>query len=321
MLFKHKHLLEDLRTTGLAGTGEVLSMKTLGEAGNVRAIWAPDEDLTTGWFDVRMTLRVVPEDRAQAPFEATVLTRIHTMKYQGAHVPVWYDPKDHSRVVVDYEADAQSKMVPLPSHGAYDLLEHRYDQRVGLVWTLIANQLLPIEVLPKPGTGQLTFAGRMGDLAHEPAQAAAAYVRNNAAALLPGLDAGWFARHDVHVFQAYGDLPAEATVEDFANAGAAVATGLVSMLGGHMVRTDVAVTGRLAPTGALLPVGGLKEKAAAAKHTSATRLVAPAGDEPELLQIPERQRQGLEFVFASTFTDVLHAALAKHMTKGFVSPA
>ena len=52
-----------------------------------------------------MKLRVRPHDRAEAPFEATVLTRIQTSKFMGSTVPVWYDPNDHSRVVVDYEAD------------------------------------------------------------------------------------------------------------------------------------------------------------------------------------------------------------------------
>jgi hypothetical protein len=48
MFFKHKHLLEDLRKNGRSARAEILSMKTLGEGSNIRAIWAPDEDLTSG---------------------------------------------------------------------------------------------------------------------------------------------------------------------------------------------------------------------------------------------------------------------------------
>jgi hypothetical protein len=35
------------------------------------------------------------------------------MKFQGGHVPVWYSPSDHSKVVVDYEADVERIMTGL----------------------------------------------------------------------------------------------------------------------------------------------------------------------------------------------------------------
>jgi hypothetical protein len=60
MLFKHKHLLEELRKKGSRATGEILSMTTLGEASSLTGAFAPDEDLTKAWFDCRMVLRVVP---------------------------------------------------------------------------------------------------------------------------------------------------------------------------------------------------------------------------------------------------------------------
>jgi hypothetical protein len=85
MLFQHKDLLEELREHGCKATGEILSMKTIGGGLSIRAIWAPDEDLTAGWQNCKMTLRVIPDERAEAPFEASVLTRIQTVKIQGRH--------------------------------------------------------------------------------------------------------------------------------------------------------------------------------------------------------------------------------------------
>lgn len=38
-------------------------------------------------MDCRMVLRVVPEHHVEPPFEATVMTRINTMKFQGSAVP------------------------------------------------------------------------------------------------------------------------------------------------------------------------------------------------------------------------------------------
>jgi ATP-dependent Lon protease len=318
MLFKHKHLLEELRKSGCGATAEILSMKTMGESSSIRSVWAPDEDLTTGWFDCRMKLRVIPHDRRESPFEATVLTRIHTLKFQGSHVPVWYDANDRSRVVVDYEADVQEHMHFQPA--SEDSLAHRYDQRVGLAWTPVGGELLPVEVTVKRGKGHLNATGRLGELVKEPAQIAVSYVRGNAAGLLPTLDHEWFASHDIQIDQAYGALPAGATAEDGASAGAAIAAALVSLLSGRLVRTDVAVTGKVTLTGELLPVSGLKEKVIAAKRNYAQRFVAPAGNEQDVHKIPERQRQNLEFVFASTLDEALRAALAKHHLKGYSPP-
>ncbi|MGO9159514.1 MAG: S16 family serine protease [Streptosporangiaceae bacterium] len=44
------------RKTGRPGTAEILSVKTVGSAGNIRAVWAPDEDLTTTWIAVAAAL-------------------------------------------------------------------------------------------------------------------------------------------------------------------------------------------------------------------------------------------------------------------------
>jgi ATP-dependent Lon protease len=217
--------------------------------------------------------------RWEAPFEATVLTRIHTFKYKGDSVPVWYDPNDHSKVVVDYEADVERKIrVQQDMEKAqqdWDRTAHRYDKRPGLAWTPVGGVLLPLEAMTRSGKGRLTVTGQLSKVLDESAQAA----------------------------------------------GLAVAAALVSLLGGRIVRTDVAVTGKLTPAGELLPVGGFKEKALAAKRDYRQRVVAPAGNEDNAREVPQRQRQGLEFVFVSNVDEALRAALAKRRVKGFEPPA
>src|SRR5262249_30661009 len=148
MIFKHQHLLEELRKKGCKGRAEILSMRTLGQSGKLKAAWSADEDLSTSWTDCWMKLMVTPDDRGQAPFEATVMTRIHTFKFQSFHVPVWYDPADHSRVVVDYEADlermqqAQQEVNTLSRQA--ELGKHRFEQRPALAWTPLGRDLIPV---------------------------------------------------------------------------------------------------------------------------------------------------------------------------------
>ncbi|WP_035839194.1 S16 family serine protease [Kitasatospora azatica] len=325
MLFKHQHLLNELRRTGCQATAEILSVTTLGSGTNLRALWAPDEDLTSRWLDVRLKLRVVPPNPMDLPFEATVLTRAHTLKLQGGTVPVWYDPANPSRLVVDYEADLQNHQHYQEQANRYraesELLAHRYDQRPGLAWTPVAGMLLPLQVALGPGRGQIITTGPLGALLGAPAEAAVACVRAHAADVLPQLGTDWFTRHDLRFDQPYGGLPDGAGPEHAAGTAVAAAVALVSLLTGRIVRPESAVTGALSASGELVVAANLQEAAAGAKHGHATRLVAPAANEPDSHQLTAKQRQGLELVFAATLPEAVRATLAKHPVKGYTPPA
>jgi hypothetical protein len=304
MLFKHKHLLEELRETGRQATAEIINITTLGEGTTMRAMWAPDSDLSTGWMDCRMQLRVMPKGHAEPPFEATVMTRIHTLKFQGGSVPVWYDPNDRSRVVVDYEADLaanQQNMADL------ERLTHRHDQRLGLAWTPLGGTLIPIEITVKPGKGRLSLKGQLEKLLAATAPAAIGYVTSHAATFAPELAGDWFAHNDLHVDEPYGSVAGGVTAQDAASTGLAIAAALASLIGGHLVRTEVALAGGLTQAGELIAVDNLKDKAHAAKQGYSTRLVVPAST----ARLPESQHRGLEIVYAATPEEALHAALTK----------
>src|SRR5262249_61145910 len=124
-----------------------------------------------------------------------------------------------------------------PSQQRGDLVAHRTDTRPGLAWTPIAGQLLPVEASVKAGSGALTCDGAMATLLEQPAAVALSYVTDHAAELVPGLDRGWFSRHDIQIFQPYGGLSAGDAAADAASAGLAIVAALVSLLGGHLVRT------------------------------------------------------------------------------------
>ena len=317
MLFKHKHLLEDLRERGRSAPAEIISVRTVGGGSHLRAMWATDEDLTAGWMDCWMRLRVVPKNIAEPPFEATVLTRMHTLPLEGSHVPVWYDPADHAKVVVDYELDVRAKTHYLAEA---DLLAHRYDQRLGMAWTPVAGSLLPVAVAQRAGRGRVTAPGGLGRLFGQTAEAAVAAVRGRASQLLPRLDSDWFAHHDITVEEPYGDIPSGATAEAAAGAGLAVAAALVSLLSGRLVRAEVAVTGLLTPDGALTSVTDFRGRAQAAQKGYATRLVAPAGNEPDAVHVHAKDRHELEFAFAADLDTALRSALARHTLRTFVPP-
>ena len=86
-------------------------------------------------------------------------------------------------------------------------------------------------------------------------------------------------------------------------------TALASLLSGRAVRPDLAMTGEATLGGRVLPVGGIKSKVLAAHRRGIKRVVLPARNEPDVDDVPEEVRDNLEFVFVSTMTDVLEAAL------------
>jgi len=173
----------------------------------------------------------------------------------------------------------------------------------GLAWTPVGGEVLFIEATAMAGSGGLTITGQLGDVMRESAQAALSYVRRNVERLAPELDADWFANHDIHIH-----VPSGAVPKDGPSAGVAMVTALASLVSGRAVSNDVAMTGEITLTGQVLPIGGLKEKALAAQRAGIKKVIVPERNEGDVEEIPEHEREGLEFVFGSEVGEVLAAA-------------
>ena len=100
-----------------------------------------------------------------------------------------------------------------------------------------------------------------------------------------------------------------ATPADGPSAGVAMAVALSSLVTGKPVGADVAMTGEVTLTGQVLPVGGLKEKSLAAQSAGIKRIIVPERNEGDIAEIPEHERDGLEFVYVDRIEKALEAAL------------
>jgi ATP-dependent Lon protease len=174
----------------------------------------------------------------------------------------------------------------------------------GLAWTPVGGEVLFVEATAMPGDGKLTITGQLGEVMRESAQAALSWVRGHLKALAPALPDDWFATHDIHVH-----VPAGAVPKDGPSAGVAMATALASLVAGKPVKADVAMTGEVTLTGQVLPIGGLKEKSLAAQRAGIKRIIVPERNEGDVAEIPEHERQGLEFVYVDSIEKALEAAL------------
>ncbi|HEY3357650.1 MAG TPA: endopeptidase La, partial [Polyangia bacterium] len=204
-------------------------------------------------------------------------------------------------------AEVPELLGPPRFHSEMDALVTKPGLAVGLAWTPTGGDVLLIEAVRTKGTGQLKLTGRLGEVMAESAQIARTVVRARAADL--GIDDKVFTESDIHLH-----VPAGAVPKDGPSAGITLATALVSLLTGKTIAPRLAMTGELTLRGVVTPIGGLRNKLVAATRAGVKTVVIPAGNRPDLDEVPARVREGLEVILAGDLEEVLAAA-------GLVAPA
>ncbi|MBA2775511.1 MAG: endopeptidase La [Chloroflexia bacterium] len=173
---------------------------------------------------------------------------------------------------------------------------------IGVGVNAVGGDIMFIEASRMPGKGSLTVTGQLGDVMKESASAALSFVRSRANDL--ALEPDFYASSDIHLH-----VPAGAIPKDGPSAGTAMTTALTSLLTGVPVREDVAMTGEITLRGQVLPVGGIKDKALAARRSGVTTFVLPRRNEVDLDDLPPELKEDMIFVLADTMDDVLEAAM------------
>jgi ATP-dependent Lon protease len=180
----------------------------------------------------------------------------------------------------------------------------------GVAWTETGGDVLFIEASLMPGGNQnIILTGQLGNVMQESARAAVSHLRANAAQL--GLSEEFLAKRDLHVH-----VPAGAIPKDGPSAGVTMATAILSAARNQAVRQDVAMTGEITLSGLVLPVGGIREKALAARRFGIKTFILPALNEPDLAELPEELRREMEFVPVESLEQVLNVAMSNslHLT-------
>jgi ATP-dependent Lon protease len=174
---------------------------------------------------------------------------------------------------------------------------------VGLAWTPAGGDVLFIEVNKMKGKGGFTITGQLGDVMKESMQAALTWVRSNAVQL--GISEDFFTNHDLHIH-----VPAGAIPKDGPSAGVTITTALVSLLTDRSVKMHTAMTGEITLSGNVLPVGGIKEKALAAKRAGVTTIILPSENRQNVEEDLEKgQLDGVQVHYVNSIEEVLAIAL------------
>lgn len=183
-------------------------------------------------------------------------------------------------------------------------IEDRVGVVTGLAWTAVGGVTLEIEVNVLPGSGAVQLTGKMGDVMKESAYAGMSYIRSLKESAALGDD--YFTKHDFHIH-----IPEGAVPKDGPSAGITMATALYSAIFSAPVDGKTAMTGEITLRGEVLPIGGLKEKLLAAKLQGVKRVLIPAANESDYLQLDSDIVSGLEIHLVDKMRQVLDYALVR----------
>jgi len=175
---------------------------------------------------------------------------------------------------------------------------------VGMAWTELGGDALPVEVVPMYGKSRLTLTGSLGDVMQESAVAALSLIRKQAERF--GLKKDFYEKLEMHVH-----IPEGAVPKDGPSAGVTLVIAMLSALTGIPVRTDIAMTGEITLTGDVLAVGGLNEKLLAAKRLGIMNIILPEKNRKDMSELPKELLDGLNLHFVRSVKDVLKTAMTE----------
>ena len=168
----------------------------------------------------------------------------------------------------------------------------------GLAWTQAGGDILYIETLFTKGSGKVTVTGQLGDVMKESVQIAVSLVKS----MFPD-KAEMFDKNDLHIHVPDGAVP-----KDGPSAGITLTTALSSLVTGHSVSPQLAMTGEVSLRGVVSPIGGLPEKLMAAKRAGVSKVFIPAENTQDLEDIADEVKNDLMIIPVNTVKDVLTQA-------------
>ena len=220
------------------------------------------------------------------------------------------------KIAVKYASDKQTEQAQVTAEEVKKLLgaprftidetslKAEVGAAVGLAWTAVGGTTLTVEATVLSGKGEVKLTGKLGDVMKESAHAALSYLRSHAEEY--NIDEEKISKSDLHVH-----VPEGATPKDGPSAGITMATAMLSALTGRSVRGDVAMTGEITLLGKVLPIGGLKEKALAARRVGIKTVIIPKGNEKDLEALPKTLKKDVRFLPVETVNEVFAIALEK----------
>ncbi|TGL28551.1 endopeptidase La [Leptospira koniambonensis] len=180
---------------------------------------------------------------------------------------------------------------------------------LGLAWTSVGGATLLIEAVFVKGKGGILLTGMIGKSMEESSSIALSYIKN----LLGSEEL--FTEKTIHLH-----VPDGATPKDGPSAGITMATTILSLVLNKRIKLGFGMTGELTLTGEVLAIGGLREKIVAAKRVGVHKIIFPSDNRPQLDEIPDYVKKGMEFFPVSRFEEVAKILFESKTIDGILKP-
>lgn len=156
---------------------------------------------------------------------------------------------------------------------------------MGLAWTSMGGAALYIESilqtnLTHSSSPGLETTGNLKSVMKESTTIAYSFAKSVLARDFPSNR--FFNKAKLHLHCPEGAVP-----KDGPSAGITMASAMLSLAFNHSLEPTIAMTGELTVTGKVLRIGGLREKAVAARRAGAKTIIFPADNESDWLELPE----------------------------------
>ena len=172
----------------------------------------------------------------------------------------------------------------------------------GLAWTETGGDVLTIEALKIPGSGQLVTTGKLGEVMQESMKAAYSFVKSQYKIL--EIEEDDLSKYDIHIHVPEGAVP-----KDGPSAGITICTAIVSAFTGRKPRSDIAMTGEITLVGKVLAIGGLREKLLAARRNGIKNILIPQDNEKDINELPKVLKNDLHIQCVKHVNEVLKEVL------------
>lgn len=179
---------------------------------------------------------------------------------------------------------------------------------IGLAWTSVGGVTLSVETALSQGKGEVKLTGKLGEVMKESALTALSHIKSNAEEY--GVDVDKLAKTDLHIH-----LPEGATPKDGPSAGITLATAMLSAFTGEKVRADIAMTGEITLRGKVLAIGGLKEKALAARRAGIKKVIIPKANLKDLEEMPKELKEDVRFIAVEEIGQVFDEVFVKKIER------
>ncbi len=175
--------------------------------------------------------------------------------------------------------------------------EDSVGKAVGLAWTRVGGDTINVEAQLMPGDGKLNITGNLGKVMQESCQLAISYLKANYEYF--NIDKKKFKDYDIHVHVPEGAIP-----KDGPSAGITITTAILSALTDQKINRYFAMTGEITLLGNVLAIGGLKEKALAAKRMKIRDLILPIENKKDFEKLPKNIRESLNVHYVNNFKEL-----------------